>query len=203
MFGFMNTGALEVAVLDASKFQLSLARSMLGQIGIRNTRTYDQTFNALDELMVQPCNLLIMDADLPENISGLRLIRCLRSPDLAPLCFTPIIVTTYEPTHRFVEAAVRCGVNFVLSKPYSPRALQQRIDRVIADHGKLELRGGHYVHADVLDTFEARALCANPATLALLVASSDTSEGSLTPHTNLSRQTLINMLQSSNLSKDI
>lgn len=203
MFGFMNTGTLEVAVLDASKYDLSLARLMLSQIGIRQTRVYDQPFHALDELMIQPANLFIIDSNLPENISGLRLIRCLRSPELAPLCFTPIIVTTRAPTHRFVEAAVRCGSNFVIAKPYSSQVLQQRIDRVMADAGRLELRDTHYVHAEVMDSFEARALCANPAALALLVASSSSPDNSLAPHASLTRQTLINMLQSSNLKGDI
>jgi DNA-binding NarL/FixJ family response regulator len=199
MFGFMNTSSMEVAVLDASKFYLTMTRSMLSQIGIRRTRIYDQPLNALDELMAQPCSLFIIDSDLPENISSLRLIRCLRSPTLAPLCFIPIIATTYSPTHKFVETAVRCGTNFVLAKPYSPRVLQQRIDRVMADNGSLVLRDGYYVHAEMLDTMEARALSSNPAMLALLIASG---EGGAAPQTSLTRETLINMLQSTTVDGD-
>lgn len=189
MWSFANTGALEVVVVDASKFQLSLTRTMLAQIGVRRTRTYDHPLEALSDMMAEPSGLIFIDADLPMNISCLRLIYGLRDPAIVPLCFTPIIVTVTEPTKTFVEEAIRHGANSVLSKPYSPMTLKQRIERVIADRDKLVMKDGRYVLAEILDTMEARALSSDPSLLAAILHS-----GGDAPSPKAALKTMIDML---------
>ena len=165
MWMFPNTDTLEVTVVDGSKFYLSLTRSMLVTIGVRRAHIYDQPIEALRDLLAQPSDIVVVDQQLPLNISCLRLIRGLRDAARAPLCFIPIIVTTYRPTKSFVEAAIRNGANTVLAKPYSPLSLKQRMSRVVADRDKLVLKDGRYVLAEILDTMETRALIANPSML--------------------------------------
>ncbi len=166
---FPNTDALEITVVDGSKFYLSLTRSMLVTIGVRRTHVYDQPIEALRDLLAQPSDIIVVDSKLPLNISCMRLIRGMRDAARVPLCFVPIIVTTDRPTRSFVEAAIFNGANTVLAKPYSPLALKQRMTRVIADQDKLVLKDGRYVLAEILDTMEARALIANPSMLASLL----------------------------------
>ena len=189
MWTFANTGALEVVVVDASKFQLSLTRTMLAQIGVRRTRAYDHPIEALSDMMAEPSGLIIVDADLPMNISSLRLIYGLRDPAIVPLCFTPIIITVTDPTKTFVEDAIRHGANNVLAKPYSPTALKQRIQRVTADRDKLVIKDGRYVVAEILDTMEARALSSDPSMLAAILHS-----GGDTPSPKAALKTMIDML---------
>lgn len=189
MWSFANTSALEVAVLDASKFQLSLTRTMLAQIGVRRTRTYDHPIECLSDMMAEPSGLLVVDADLPMNISSLRLIYGLRDPAIVPLCFTPIIITVADPTKTFVEESIRHGANSVLAKPFSPLTLKQRIQRVIADRDKLVVKDGRYMVAEILDTMEARALSSDPSMLAAILHSES---GGPTPKAAL--KTMIDML---------
>lgn len=189
MWTFGNTSALEVVVLDASKFQLSLTRTMLSQIGVRRTRAYDHPIEALSDMMAEPCGLIMVDADLPLNISCLRLLYGLRDPAIVPLCFTPIIITAVDPTKTFVEEAIRHGANSVLAKPYSPMMLKQRIQRVLADRDKLVIKDGRYVLAEILDTMEARALSSDPSMLAAILHS-----GGDTPSPKAAFKTMIDML---------
>jgi|DewCreStandDraft_4_1066084.scaffolds.fasta_scaffold04336_10 CheY-like chemotaxis protein len=186
-----NTTAMEVTVLDGSKYYMSLTRSMLNTIGVRRALLYDQPIEALRDLLAQPSDVVVVDSELPQNISCLRLIRGMRDPARAPLCFIPIIVTTYRPTKSFVEAAIRNGANTVLAKPYSPLALKQRLIRAVADRDKLVLKDGRYVMAEILDSMEARALAANPTMLAALL------HGAGGPNSQTDAlQSMINMLWS-------
>jgi len=169
MWVYPSTESLEVTVIDGSKFYSSLTRSMLATIGVRRAHVYDHPIEALKDLMAQPTDIIVVDAQLPLNISCLRFIRGLRDATRVPLCFIPIIVTVHRPTKSFVEATIRNGANSVLAKPYSPLTLKQRMIRAIADRDKLVLRDGRYVVSEILDTMEARALIANPSMLATLV----------------------------------
>ena len=193
MWSFGNISTLEVAVLDGSKFQLSLTRTMLSQIGVRRTRTYDHPIEALSEVMAEPCGLIVVDADLPMNISSLQLVYGLRDPAIVPLCFTPIVITVTDPTKSFVEEAIRHGANSVLAKPYSPLALKQRMERALADRDKLVVKDGRYVVAEILDTMEARALSSDPSMLAAILHS-----GGETPSPKAALKTMIDMLWSQN-----
>jgi len=192
---YFNIYSLEVTVLDASKFHLSLTRSILSQMGVRRIRISDQLGVVLDALLAEPSGLLIVDSKLPEGISCLRLIRRIRSPVFQPLCFMPIIVTSSAPTDKFVESAIRNGANYVIAKPYSLRVLQQRIQRVITDNDGLELKEDRYVLRQMIESMEARAMCANPALFASLRFGDANQEGRNPSDTKLDRQSLIDMLR--------
>jgi DNA-binding NarL/FixJ family response regulator len=120
-------------------------------------------------MMAEPSGLIVVDAYLPMNISCPRLVYGLRDPAIVPLCFTPIIITVSMPTKSFAEEAIRHGANSVLAKPYSPMALKQRIQRVVADRDKLVLKDGRYIMTEILDTMEARALSSDPSMLAAIL----------------------------------
>lgn len=188
MWAYPSTEALVVTVIDGSKFYLSLARSMLATIGVRRVHVYEHPIEALKDLLAQSTDVIVVDAQLPLNISCLRFIRALRDASRAPLCFIPIIVTACRPTKSFVEATIRNSASSLLAKPYSPLALKHRLIRVTADRDKLVLRDGRYVVSEILDTMEARALIANPSMLATLMhGGSDTGQ-------NGALQSMVNML---------
>lgn len=198
MWTFANINALEVIVLDASRYQLSLTRTMLSHIGVRRTRSYERPIDALGDMMAEPGGLLIIDSDLPMSISSLRLIYGLRDPAMVPICFTPIILTASEPTKTFVEQAIHHGVNSVLVKPYSPSTLKHRIQRVLADRDKLVLKDGRYVVAEILDTMEARALSSDPSMLATILHGDDASGTSPAA----AMRNMIDMLQADTAQRD-
>jgi response regulator RpfG family c-di-GMP phosphodiesterase len=186
-----NMSALEVVVLDHSKFYLSLTRQMLTYLGVRRIRSYDDPEAALVDLLAEPSDLIVVDSKMPKHFVFLQLIRGLRDASLMPICLTPIIVTSSTPTKSFVEGAMRSGANTVLAKPFSPHALKQRVDRAFADRDKLVVKGHHYIVAEIVDALEARAMTANPSTLAAVLQGGEEAWSKV-----MALQSILKMMQS-------
>ncbi|MBI3436161.1 MAG: response regulator [Proteobacteria bacterium] len=188
---------LEVILLDASKFYLSLTRSMLLHMSVGRIRAYEDPVTALRGLLLEPSGLIIVDAQLPMTFSCLRLIRGLRHASLAPLCFVPIIVTTAWPTEQFIDNAIRNGAHAIVAKPFSPRSLKQRIDWALGDHHRLVINRGYYVVEDSIKSVEERAKRASPPALAALLRGSDQPFSDVT-----AVQSMIDMILSSDADGD-
>ncbi len=159
----------EVLVLEPSRFFQSLTRMMLVHMNIARVRLYEEAVPALHDLILDPCDVVIVDANLPARFSCLKLIKGLKHASLAPLCYIPIIVTSLAPTEQFVSAAARCGAHTVLAKPFSTSSLRQRIEWAISDHHTYVVDGGYYVIEGMVKTIEARSRRASMPALAQLM----------------------------------
>lgn len=159
----------EVLVLDPCKFFQSLTRMMLAHMNVARVRLYDEAVPALHDLILEPCDVVIVDADLPSRFSCLKLIKGLKHASLAPLCYIPVIVTSRAPTEQFVTAAARCGAHTVLAKPFSTIKLRERIEWALSDHHRYVIDGGHYVIEGLLQTIEARTRRASMPALSALM----------------------------------
>jgi DNA-binding response OmpR family regulator len=166
MFFSTQIDALDATVINPRKYELSLVRQMLVHAGVRRVRCYDDPAQALRELLQEPSGLIILDQHLPRMFSCARLVRGLRQATLVPICLAAIVVTSTWPTASFVHTIMQSGANSVLTRPFSPKALQMRILRALADRSKLENRDGHYLVAEIVDSMEARELSSNPFKLA-------------------------------------
>jgi CheY-like chemotaxis protein len=69
--------------------------------------------------------ILVVDWEMPV-LDGADLVRLMRRPEHL-YCFAPIIMITGHSTYRRTQEALALGVNDVLCKPFSPRALYLRI----------------------------------------------------------------------------
>lgn len=160
----------EVIVLDQSKFSQSLTRMMLVHMNVARIRIFDEAVPALHDLILDPSDLVIVDADLPARFSCLKLIQGLKHASLAPLCYIPIIVTAATPTEQLVTAVGRSGAHAVLAKPFSPLALRQRIEWALSDHHTYVIESDRYVIEGVASTIEARSKRASLPAIAGLMS---------------------------------
>ncbi len=159
----------EVIVLDPSKFFQSLTRMMLAQMDVSRIRIYDEAVPALHDLILEPCDVVIVDADLPQRFSCMKLIAGLKHASLAPLCYIPVIVTSVAPTESFVTQAARNGAHAVLAKPFSPLSLRQRIEWALSDHHSYVMDQERYIIEGVTRAIDARTKRASLPALASLM----------------------------------
>lgn len=80
---------------------------------------------ALEKLLVQPADLLIVDINMPK-MDGLTFLHTLRRQSL-PLAAIPALVTSTEAAPADRLAARAAGANFYLVKPIPPEQLLQHV----------------------------------------------------------------------------
>ena len=76
---------------------------------------------ALEKLLVQAADLLIVDVNMPQ-MDGVTFLRTLRRQELA-IAAIPALVVSTEAGVQDKEAARRAGANFYLVKPVAPETL--------------------------------------------------------------------------------
>jgi two-component system chemotaxis response regulator CheY len=86
--------------------------------------TIDEALNgleALEKLLVQPANLVIVDVNMPK-MDGMTFLRTLRR-QAPPLSTIPALVTSTEASAKDAELARASGANFYLVKPVPQETL--------------------------------------------------------------------------------
>jgi two-component system chemotaxis response regulator CheY len=76
---------------------------------------------ALEKLLMQPADLLIVDVNMPQ-MDSMTFLKTLRRQTL-PLAGTPALVISTEAGSQDVEAALAAGANLYLVKPLDQEAL--------------------------------------------------------------------------------
>ena len=116
---------LRALVVDDNVHMCRLIRAMLGGFGIREVMEANDGADAIERLNTNSVDLLIIDWEMPV-LDGSQLVRLIRKPD-HPLAYVPIIMITGYSTEARAREAMRLGVNDILLKPCSSKALYQRI----------------------------------------------------------------------------
>ncbi|RYG37016.1 MAG: response regulator [Burkholderiales bacterium] len=80
---------------------------------------------ALEKLLMQPADLLIVDINMPK-MDGFTFLRRLRRGD-APNSSIPALLTSTEAKPSDMEAAREAGANFYLVKPIAPEILRAHV----------------------------------------------------------------------------
>lgn len=116
---------LRVLVVDDNIHMCRLVRAMLGGFGLRKVTDAHDGAEALERIGQMHYDILIVDWEMPV-LDGPDLVRLIRNPD-HPLAYVPIIMITGHSTYRRTNDALGLGINDVLSKPFSPKAIYDRI----------------------------------------------------------------------------
>lgn len=110
---------------------------------------FGQLFEAEDgrqalELLgdVRP-DLIITDFKMPV-MNGVEFVSALRRDEANPCCEIPVIMLTGHTDEKNVRASLRAGVNEFLAKPFTARALYDRI-RACAEEERPFVRSEAYV----------------------------------------------------------
>jgi CheY-like chemotaxis protein len=117
---------------------------MLMNIGAKTIYEAADGVAALDTIRSANPDVAVIDWDLPV-LSGLQVVKIVRSPDVFPKPHLPIIMLSAGANRADIAEAMRLGVHEFLLKPTSPRALQDRLLSIIIKPRQMVQVGDHYV----------------------------------------------------------
>lgn len=117
---------MSVLVVDGNQFMRKIVRTLLTNTGVKNVHEANDGIAALESIRLLEPDLLILDWDLP-LLSGLELVKIVRSPGVFPMPDIPIIMLTGHGERWRVVAAAANGVNEFLIKPLSAKTLRDRM----------------------------------------------------------------------------
>jgi CheY-like chemotaxis protein len=124
----MSFHRLSVLLVDDCAYMRMIISAVLRGIGFTRIIEAADGAQALEELRLQPIDMLICDYAMPV-IDGLELTQLLRSAPDSPAPRIPIIMMTAHTERSRIQAARDAGVSELISKPLSSKTL---IDRLIA-----------------------------------------------------------------------
>lgn len=119
-------------VVDDSAFARELTTQALLGFGIKTRYVCGSADEAMAILKDNEVDLLVVDADMP-GATGYDLVKWLRRSGLEPNAFAPIVMTAAHVRRRHLNEARDCGVNFLVTKPFSAMTLLERIVWVARD----------------------------------------------------------------------
>jgi CheY-like chemotaxis protein len=134
---------LAVLVVDDNAFMRRLVRSMLASIGVKTTFEASDGIDALEMIRTAAPDVVILDWEMP-LLNGPELVRIVRSPGLLPMPDIPIIMLTGHGERWRIVETVRLGVNEVLCKPVSARALYDRLISILLKPREIVQLGEYY-----------------------------------------------------------
>lgn len=128
--GGRDLSRISFLVADDNDFSRKLVRTILKALRVRDLKEAQDGAEALDILRREPVDMVLCDYDM-KPMSGLEFIRQVRSDRDSPTTYVPIIMLTAYSNQKDVLATRDSGVSDYLIKPYSVRALADRILHVI------------------------------------------------------------------------
>ena len=117
-------------VVDDDTHHRKIVRSLLMSFGVR--RVYEAADGAQGLELIQQYrpDVVLLDWEMP-MLTGAEMVRLIRNPFTSAFAAVPIIlVTGYTERYR-IQQALQLGVNEILCKPFSSKALWQRLDLVV------------------------------------------------------------------------
>ncbi|WP_421783999.1 response regulator [Kiloniella litopenaei] len=120
---------LECCIVDDEPFIQRIVKSILTSLGVRDIRMAGDGAGGYKLLKRKPADLIFIDWTM-KPISGIDLVKKIRSSDDQNIADIPIIMLTAHSEREYVEQAVQAGANDYLVKPVSPKLLRQRIEGI-------------------------------------------------------------------------
>ena len=117
---------LAVLVVDDNAYMRKLVRSMLGNLGVKTVFEAGDGIDALELIRNAGPDIVVLDWEMP-LLNGPELVRIVRSPGVFPTPDIPIIMLTAHADRSRILHSVKLGVNEVLCKPVSAKALFDRL----------------------------------------------------------------------------
>ena len=125
----LSQRGLRAIVVDDNEHMCVLLHRLLQRIGIESTE-YGNGNAALTAISELKPELVLTDLAM-KPMDGLALVHALRRLPDQQVQTTPVIMITGRADRHVVQSARDCGVNELLVKPITERALHQRVQEVI------------------------------------------------------------------------
>ena len=124
------TQSLDILIADSNAYMRRLTRTMLMNLGAKSVTEAADGLAALEAIRTCDPDVMLLDWHMP-MLSGIEVVRIVRSPGVFPRPNLPIIMLTDRAQHSAVIEAQRAGVHEFLIKPTSPKALRDRLTSIV------------------------------------------------------------------------
>jgi len=155
-----STGALlqglDILIADGNAYMRRLTRTMLTNLGARSVMEATDGLVTLETIRACNPDIMLLDWDMPV-ISGMEVVRIVRSPGVFPRPNIPIIMLAGRAYHSAVVEAMHAGVHEFLIKPTSPKALRDRLTSILFKPRPMQQMGARYVPAPRRKAAEPKA----------------------------------------------
>ena len=142
----MNLARSTVLLIADNEQALEVLSSIFRGFGVHRQVKCGSAAEAQSILSHREIDLIICDTTMPD-MNGYDFVRWLRRDAPAEANYLPIIMMTGHAARSTVEASRDCGANFIVSKPFTPEVLLQRIYWVAKDERAM-VRSDTYVGPD-------------------------------------------------------
>ena len=120
---------MKMLVVDDSPTMRRIVVQMLKRIGYSHILEANDGREALELLKAEgDFDMLLTDWNMP-IMSGLELTQAVRSDET--LSKLPILMVTTRNMKQDIVAAMRAGVNNYVTKPFDPKTIKEKIDKVL------------------------------------------------------------------------
>jgi two-component system chemotaxis response regulator CheY len=135
---------LDILIADGNAYMRRLTRTMLTNLGARSVMEAADGLATLEAVRTRNPDIMLLDWDMPV-LSGMEVVRIVRSPGVFPRPNIPIIMLTGHAYHSAVVEAMQAGVHEFLIKPTSPKALRDRLTSILFKPRPMQQMGARYV----------------------------------------------------------
>lgn len=124
---------LKILLVDDFEMIRSLLKQALKQLGYTDLTEAVDGVDALEKITSakdsgQPFDLVFLDWNMPK-MTGIEVVQKCKSDDA--LKNIPFIMITAEREQKSVVTALKAGVSDYVIKPFSPRQLSSKIERIL------------------------------------------------------------------------
>jgi CheY-like chemotaxis protein len=137
---------ISVLVVEGSQSMFSLTKDVLTTFGISQVYFAGSFHEGFEQFCKKSPDLVICDW-LQEPDNGLELTKKIRTDPASPNPFTPIILMTGYSQKKRVVMARDSGITEFLVKPFTAKALYQRIEQLI-EHPRAFVKADSYFGPD-------------------------------------------------------
>lgn len=122
----LNFKGLNFMIADANENIRGIMHGLLRGYGATNVIDAIDGEAALRDIPVRNVDVLFCDINLPK-VDGFSLIKKLRADESNPARFIPVLILTSHTQQRNIERSRDSGVNIVIAKPLSAKAVYDRL----------------------------------------------------------------------------
>jgi CheY-like chemotaxis protein len=133
-------------LVDDNPQALAVESAMFRGFGVHRQYKAGSASEAINIVSTREVDLIVMDGAMPD-MDGYDFVRWLRNEAPGDAAHIPVILLTGHAARHVVEKSRDCGANFVVSKPFTPQVLLQRVYWVAKDE-RAFVRSQGYVGPD-------------------------------------------------------
>jgi CheY-like chemotaxis protein len=138
----INLDRSVVLLVEQNSQAMDALTAMFRGFGVRKQFKATTGAEAMHFVKTQELDLIVSDASMPD-MDGYDFVRWLRREAPEASRFTPVIMLTGHAARSMVEKSRDSGANFVVSRPFTPELLLQRVFWVAKDERQMVVAEGY------------------------------------------------------------